>query len=218
MSFWRRLFGGAAPGTADTDDPDMKVIVGLGNPGREYVRTRHNVGWWVLDHLADVWRFDPWRKDGLSMTAAGSLGSTRVRLVKPQTFMNLSGQALRPFTRRENFSLGEDLLIVVDEVAIPAGTWRLREKGSPGGHNGLKDIERAVGSPGYARLRVGVGPDAGRKIGDLSDYVLGEFGKTETAVVKELFPALTDLMEAWVRGGVKAAMDVQARSKGTRAE
>ena len=196
----------------------MKVIVGLGNPGREYARTRHNVGWWVLDHLADVWRFDPWRKDGLSMTAAGSLGSTRVRLVKPQTFMNLSGQALRPFTRRENFSPGQDLLIVVDEVAIPSGTWRLREKGSPGGHNGLKDIERAVGTPEYSRLRVGVGPEAGRRTGDLSDYVLGEFGKMEAGIVREVFPALAEVAEAWVRDGVKAAMNVQARSKGTRTE
>lgn len=191
----------------------MKVIVGLGNPGRKYARTRHNVGWWVLDHLADAWRCDPWRKDGLSLTAAASLGSTRVRLVKPQTFMNLSGQALRPFTRRENFSVKDDLLVVVDEVAIPSGTWRFREKGSPGGHNGLKDIERAVGGPEYARLRVGVGPEPGRRINDLSDYVLGEFGKAETEVVKELFPALTECVEAWGRGGVKGAMDFQAKSK-----
>lgn len=205
MSFWRRLFG-----QAESDAP-VKVIVGLGNPGREYERTRHNVGWWVVDHLADVWHFDAWRKDGLALTASGTVSGRRVRLVKPQTFMNLSGQALRPFLRRENFQARHDLLVVSDEVALPAGTWRFREKGSAGGHNGLKDIERAVGSPEYARLRIGVGPEPGRRIRDLSDYVLNEFGKAEGETVREQFALVTELAAAWVQDGGKGAMDVQSR-------
>lgn len=206
VSFWRRLFG------EPQSDLPVKVIVGLGNPGREYERTRHNVGWWVVDHLADVWRCEGWRKDGLSMTASGTVGGKRVRLVKPQTFMNLSGQALRPFLRRETFSARDDLLIISDEVALPVGTWRFREKGSPGGHNGLKDIERAVGSPEYARLRIGVGPaHPEQKIRDLSDYVLGAFGKTEADAVRELFPKVEELGKAWIGDGARGAVAVQAR-------
>ena len=82
----------------------MKIVMGLGNPGPEYERTRHNVGWWVVDHLADVWRFEGWKKDRDSRVASGSVSDRRVRLLKPQTYMNLSGAALRPYLRREGFS------------------------------------------------------------------------------------------------------------------
>ena len=100
----------------------MKVILGLGNPGRQYERTRHNVGWWVLDHLADVWHFDGWKTEGQSLVANGLVGVAKVRLVKPQTFMNLSGAVLAPYLRRPFWSPGTDLLVVVDEVALPVGT------------------------------------------------------------------------------------------------
>jgi len=95
----------------------MKVIVGLGNPGKEYERTRHNVGWWVVDHLADVWHFDGWRKDGDARVSNGMLGNAKVRLVKPQTYMNLSGNVLRPYVRRPFWTPAKDLMIAVDEVA-----------------------------------------------------------------------------------------------------
>ena len=99
----------------------MKVIVGLGNPGREYEHTRHNVGWWVVDHLADVWRFDAFRRDGEAHVSTGLVGTTKVRLVKPQTYMNLSGAVLTPYLRRPFWSARLDLLVVVDEVALPLG-------------------------------------------------------------------------------------------------
>ena len=150
----------------------MKVILGLGNPGREYKDTRHNVGWWVLDHLADVWRLDGWRRDGETLTRIGTFGDQQVRLVKPLTYMNLSGYALRPYLRRPTWSAASDLLVVVDEVAIPLGTYRLRARGSAGGHNGLKDVERALGTPVYPRLRVGIKPLDDRRIGDLAGFVL----------------------------------------------
>jgi peptidyl-tRNA hydrolase, PTH1 family len=186
----------------------MKIVMGLGNPGPDYARTRHNVGWWVVDHLADVWRFDPWRKDGEARVASGSVGSTRVRLVKPQTYMNLSGSALRPYLRREGFSAARDLLVIVDEVQLPVGSFRVRARGSHGGHNGLKSIEGAVGSPDYARLRIGVGPeDANRRHGDLADYVLGDFGKRETKAVEGLMPTLAELIETWLREGAEIAMN-----------
>jgi PTH1 family peptidyl-tRNA hydrolase len=184
----------------------MKVIVGLGNPGPDYERTRHNVGWWVVDHLADVWRFEGWKKDGGSRIASGTVHGTRVRLVKPHTFMNLSGSALRPYLRREAWKSANDLLVVVDEVALPTGAFRIRSRGSAGGHNGLKSIEGAVGSQDYARLRVGVGPDnPDNRRGDLADYVLSEFGKRDTKAVGALMPSLTELVECWLAEGADAA-------------
>jgi PTH1 family peptidyl-tRNA hydrolase len=184
----------------------MKVIMGLGNPGPDYERTRHNVGWWVVDHLADVWRFEGWKRDGEARVASGSVGGTRVRLVKPQTYMNLSGAALKSYLRRETFKAANDLLIVVDEVALPTGAFRVRPNGSPGGHNGLKSIEGAVGSPEYARLRIGVGPDdPAKRKGDLADYVLSDFGKRDTKTISELMPSITELVECWLASGAEAA-------------
>src|SRR5205823_12072856 len=126
-------------------DRPLKVIVGLGNPGKEYERTRHNVGWWVVDHLADVWHFDGWRRDGDARVANGRVGQATVRLVKPQTYMNLSGSVLRPYLRRLGWSPHSDLLVVVDEAALPLGSFRFRASGRPAGHNGLKSIEGALG-------------------------------------------------------------------------
>ena len=185
----------------------MKVILGLGNPGKEYERTRHNVGWWVLDHLADVWRLSGWKRDGESHVLSGQVGATRVRLVKPQTYMNLSGAVLKPYLRREHWSAKTDLLVIVDEIAIPRGTYRFRARGSAGGHNGLKSIEGALGNQEYARLRIGIRPHDERRIGDLSDYVLKDFGKGEAAEVRDLFPPLTEAIELWLREGIEPVMN-----------
>jgi peptidyl-tRNA hydrolase, PTH1 family len=186
----------------------MKIVLGLGNPGPEYERTRHNVGWWVVDHLADVWRFEGWKKDGESRVASGTVHGQRVRLVKPQTFMNLSGAVLRPYLRREAWDKSRDLLVVVDEVALPVGSFRIRARGSAGGHNGLKSVEGALKSQEYARLRIGVGPeDPARRRGNLSDYVLGDFGKREAKVVQELMATLTELTESWLKEGAETAMN-----------
>jgi peptidyl-tRNA hydrolase, PTH1 family len=186
----------------------VKIVMGLGNPGPEYERTRHNVGWWVVDHLADVWRFGGWRKDGQARVASGQVGAQRVRLVKPLTYMNLSGVALRPYTRRAGWSYMKDLLVVVDEVALPVGSFRIRAGGSAGGHNGLKSVEEALGSQEYARLRLGVGPeDPARRRGDLADYVLSPFGKGEEKLVRANFDTLTQLVETWLAEGAQVAMN-----------
>jgi len=185
----------------------MKVIVGLGNPGAEYERTRHNVGWWVVDHLADVWHFDGWRRDGEARVANGTVAGTKVRLIKPLTYMNLSGSVLKPYTRRPFWAAATDLMVVVDEAALPLGRFRFRAKGSAGGHNGLKSIEAAVSSQEYARLRIGIAPEDPRRRGTLKDFVLDEFGKTEAAVVRDLFPPLTEALELWVRSGILAVMN-----------
>jgi peptidyl-tRNA hydrolase, PTH1 family len=190
----------------------VKVIVGLGNPGREYEATRHNVGWWVVDHLADVWRFDGFRRDGEALVSTGMVGSQKVRLVKPQTYMNLSGAVLAPYLRRPFWSASRDLLVVVDEFALPVGRYRLRPQGSAGGHNGLKSIEHALRSQEYARLRVGIAPtDERRQVGDLAAFVLSSFGSAERDEVLSLMPRFVDAAELWLRDGIVAAMNTHNR-------
>ncbi|MEO6778462.1 MAG: aminoacyl-tRNA hydrolase [Gemmatimonadaceae bacterium] len=185
----------------------MKLIVGLGNPGREYSLTRHNVGWWVVDHLAELWHLDGWRRDGDAQVASGMLGNVKLRLMKPQTFMNLSGDALRPYLRRPFWAAQTDLLVISDDVALPVGRYRMRAKGSAGGHNGLKSIEHNVKTQDYARLRVGVGPPADRALsGDLVNYVLGACSRTERDEIVDLIPSLASACELWLRGDVEAAM------------
>jgi PTH1 family peptidyl-tRNA hydrolase len=204
---WLKRFLGRPSGQGKSDEP-MKLIVGLGNPGKSYADTRHNAGWWVIDHLAGVWRLEGWRKDQNAQVSDGRVAGHRVRLVKPQTYMNLSGGILRPYLRRESWSAATDLLVIVDEVALPVGRFRLRAKGSAGGHNGLKSIEAAVGKQQYARLRIGVGPGEDReRRGDLADYVLQKAGKAEKQAVEALFPDLVVLTECWLSDGVEAAMN-----------
>jgi PTH1 family peptidyl-tRNA hydrolase len=192
----------------------MKVILGLGNPGKEYEHTRHNVGWWLVDHLADRWGFDAWKKDGQARVAQGTLPGMKepVRLVKPQTYMNLSGGVLVRYARRPFWAPANDLLVLVDEVAIPAGTWRLRAEGGAGGHNGLKSIQQTLGTQQYPRLRIGIGDPERPAGGPLSDYVLGAVGKRDGEAIRGLFPVMTEAVEAWVRTGIKGGLDVQARA------
>lgn len=183
----------------------MKVIVGLGNPGPEYDTTRHNVGWWVVDRLAYDWRIGPFRRDGRAQVAEGEVGGTEVVLVKPTTYMNRSGQALRFVSELEDFEPGRDLLVVVDDAALEVGRVRLRPRGSPGGHNGLKSVSGALRSDEYPRLRVGVGrkPEGV----DLADWVLSPMPEEEEDVVVGLLPELTRAVEAWIAEGTEAAMN-----------
>ncbi|MEP6622621.1 MAG: aminoacyl-tRNA hydrolase [bacterium] len=191
----------------------MKVILCLGNPGKEYENTRHNVGWWLADHLVDRWGFDGWKKDGQAKVAQGQLAGIKeiVRVVKPQTFMNLSGGVLVQYARRPFWSAANDLMVAVDDVAIPSGTWRVRAEGGAGGHNGLKSIQQALGTQQYPRLRLGVGNPERAPGGPLKDYVLGGVGKRDGDAIRGLFPVVTEAVEAWVRTGIKGALDVQSR-------
>ena len=191
----------------------MKVIVGLGNPGKEYEQTRHNVGWWLVDHVADRWGFAGWKKDGQTKVLQGQLAGVKevIRLVKPQTLMNLSGGVLVQYARRPFWSAATDLLVLVDDVAIPAGSWRFRPEGGAGGHNGLKSLDGALGTQKYARIRIGVGDPERVPGGPLSDFVLGAVGKREGEAIRAQFAIETEAVEAWVRSGPKGAMDVQSR-------
>jgi len=188
--------------------PLVKIILGLGNPGREYALTRHNVGWWVVDYLADAWSFDGWKRDADALVASGTLGAVRTRLVKPQTYVNLSGAVLRPYLRRPSWSATTDLLVITDDVALPLGSYRIRRAGSSGGHNGLKSVEGALASREYARLRIGIRPvDEQRHPDALAEFVLGPLGKDERRSILDLMPTLAEAVEMWVRDGVDRAMN-----------
>ncbi|HEX6573435.1 MAG TPA: aminoacyl-tRNA hydrolase [Gemmatimonadaceae bacterium] len=191
----------------------MKVILGLGNPGRQYEATRHNVGWWVLDHLADVWHFEGWKRDGESLVSNGTIAGTRARLIKPLTYMNLSGAVLRNYLRRPFWAPPKDLIVVVDEVQLPVGRYRIRARGSAGGHNGLKSIEMAIGNQEYPRLRVGVGPSEERKnvYHDLADFVLAPFARDERDEIISLLPRISAAIETWAREGTDRAMNAHNR-------
>jgi PTH1 family peptidyl-tRNA hydrolase len=193
----------------------LKVILGLGNPGREYAATRHNVGWWLIDHLADVWHFGGWKKDGVSQVVSGTVDGVKVKLVKPQTYMNLSGAALTSYVRRPFWSAAKDLLVVVDEVQLPVGRTRIRARGSAGGHNGLKSVEQALGSREYARLRIGVGPSEERKgvYPNLADFVLAPFARDERDDILAMMPDLTAAVEMWLAEGAEKAMNFYNRPK-----
>jgi PTH1 family peptidyl-tRNA hydrolase len=134
-----------------------------------------------------------------------------VRLIKPQTYMNLSGAVLVQYVRRPFWSAANDLLVLVDEVAIPVGTWRIRGEGGTAGHNGLKSVQQTVGGQQYARLRIGIGDPDRPPGGPLHDYVLGAVGKREADAIRARFPVMTQAAEAWARDGMKGALDVQSR-------
>ena len=191
----------------------MKLIVGLGNPGRQYERTRHNVGWWVVEHLADVWHLGGWRERGQVREVSGRMGNVQVRLLEPLTYMNLSGNVLRSYLRRPFWTPPKDLLVVVDEVALPVGRYRLRARGSAGGHNGLRSVETAIGNQEYPRLRIGVGPSEERKgiYKDLADFVLAPFARDERNDVIALMPNLENAVEIWMREGIERAMNAHNR-------
>jgi len=182
----------------------VKVVVGLGNPGPEYDGTRHNVGWWMIDRLAYDWRFGAFGREGRALVADGVIAGEDVRLVKPTTYMNRSGQALRFLGMLQVFDVSTDLLVVVDDAALDVGRVRLRPAGSPGGHNGLKSVSGALRSDGYPRLRIGVGrkPEGA----DLAEWVLSPMPTDDEEVVVGLLPELTRAVEAWISEGIEAAM------------
>jgi PTH1 family peptidyl-tRNA hydrolase len=180
----------------------VRIVVGLGNPGRRYARTRHNVGWMVLDRLADR---AGWSGGGKERDAArviwGRHDGLDLELVKPLTFMNESGLAVRKVLARRHAPL-EDLLVVADDFALPFGRLRLREAGSAGGHNGLRSIIGELDSQKFARLRVGIGEPSRAAV----DHVLSTFRSEERADLELVIDAAADAALDWVRvGGSRAA-------------
>lgn len=180
--------------------------MGLGNPGPEYAATRHNAGFRLADHLARRWSLPPFRRGERARETAGTVAGAPVRLLKPLTYMNRSGAALAPLQELPDFDPSRDLLVLVDDVALPLGTFRLRRAGSAGGHNGLKSVEGALQSQDYARLRIGIGPRP-PELDDLSDYVLADFTPEEEEVLGPLLDPMADAVECWIRDGIDVAMN-----------
>lgn len=179
----------------------MKLIVGLGNPGTRYAGTRHNVGFQVVDSLAERWGVSLSVEKFHGLFGDGTLAGERVVLLKPLTFMNRSGKTVLAAGRFYKLEL-PDVLIVVDELALPPGRLRMRADGSAGGHKGLQDIVDRLGTSQWCRLRVGIGEAAG----DAADYVLSPFGPQEADFMRRVVQRASDAVECWVSQGVDLAM------------
>jgi PTH1 family peptidyl-tRNA hydrolase len=183
----------------------VKVICGLGNPGDRYRWTRHNVGFRVVDLLADRWELTGQGRvrDGaalLEVRQPDPIG--RVLLVKPMRYMNRSGAPLRAALRQTDADVADDMLVVADDIDLPLGRVRLRRAGSAGGHNGLRDIIAAFGSEDIARLRIGVG-----RAGEAASHVLATFRPDERDLATEMVAVGADAAELWLREGIDAAMN-----------
>jgi len=182
----------------------LKVICGLGNPGREYEHTRHNVGWWVLESARRAWGFPSFRRKGGVCLSTGAVAGHDVVLLQPLTYMNRSGRVLAPLRDQPEFEIARDLLVVVDDAALDVGRARLRARGSSGGHNGLKSVEEHLQTQEYARLRIGVGsPPPGA---DMVDWVLSGFAAEEDErLVRVLVSELVPGLELWLAEGPAVA-------------
>lgn len=185
----------------------VKLIVGLGNPGAAYQRTRHNAGALAVERLARDNRgvFKPHRSFK-SLLASWPRGTGHVIAVLPQTYMNLSGEAVAALVRKKGVR-PQDLLVVYDDVALPLGEMRLKPSGSSGGHNGLDSCIERLGTKDFARLRLGIAGARGRARDDLSDYVLSKFSKDEASVLKGVLEKACEAMETWVEKGLEPAMN-----------
>lgn len=179
------------------------LIVGLGNIGPEYHETRHNIGFMVVDALAEAGGVS--FSDGrYGFTTTLSIKGRQLLLLKPSTYMNLSGNAVRYWMRKENILL-ENLLIVVDDLSLPFGTLRLKGKGSDGGHNGLKHIASILGTQEYARLRFGIGNDFPR--GGQIDYVLGHFTEEEQTILPSRIETASEIVKSFCLAGINTTMN-----------
>jgi PTH1 family peptidyl-tRNA hydrolase len=188
----------------------LQLVVGLGNPGSAYDATRHNIGFQVIRALASKkgWAFHA--KPSLEAELAqGALDDRKVLLLLPITYMNSSGEAVNKCIQYFKVPL-DQLLVVVDDVYLPFSEMRFREKGSAGGHNGLKSIEAHVNSQHYARLRIGVGEPQRE---DLADYVLGKFTVEEAKQLPEIIDKATEVVEAWLREGMKGAFTILSKNQ-----
>jgi PTH1 family peptidyl-tRNA hydrolase len=184
---------------------DMWLIVGLGNPGEKYARTRHNLGFDGVDALARRHGLEFRGKRANSLIAEGSIGGQRVALAKPQTYMNNSGQAVSALRGWYKIDPARELLVVYDDLDLPFTRLRLRERGSAGTHNGMRSIVAQLGSNEFPRLRVGIDQPPGKM--DVSGYVLGRFSKAEESELPTLLDNVADAIELVVRDGLTAAMN-----------
>ena len=201
--FFDFLFGKKKQFLEATDPMKKYLIIGLGNIGDEYVDTRHNIGFQVLNKLAEKQNFS------FETRTLGDLGSYKVKgrnvlCLKPSTYMNLSGKSVKYWMEKENIPF-ENILVVTDDINLPFGTLRLKTKGSDGGHNGLKDIQNSLQTVNYNRLRIGVGSEFSK--GSQVDYVLRKWNEEEKSTLPERLERANELINSFVLAGVRITMN-----------
>lgn len=182
----------------------MYLIAGLGNPTKEYDKTRHNVGFSVIDVLADRYRIDISEKKHKALCGRGVIEEQKVLLLKPQTFMNLSGESIRAAADYYKIE-PEEMIVIYDDISLDPGQLRIRLKGSAGGHNGIKNIIANLGTQDFPRIKVGVGAKPPRM--DLADYVLSRFGAGEQKLMEEAFGEAAEAAVMMMTDGAERAMN-----------
>ena len=184
----------------------MFIIAGLGNPTLQYRGTRHNVGFDVIDTLADKYNIAVETRKSRALIGKGIIAGQKVLLVKPQTYMNLSGESIGELVSYYKVDEEQELLVIYDDVSLDVGQLRIRRKGSAGGHNGIKDIIRHLGTDVFLRIKIGVGEKP--KGYDLADYVLGHFSREEREMMEEGYQKAAEAVEMILAGGLDEAMNV----------
>lgn len=183
----------------------MKLIVGLGNPGIEYQFTPHNLGFLTIDRIAGDHGVEVRNRQSRALTARTEIAGQPVILAKPETYMNLSGLSVRELVAEHQVEVKTDLIVIYDELDLPFGAIRIRQRGSSAGHNGMESILGALGTDEFLRIRLGIAPD--RKVGDGAKYVLTPFRKAQDKVVDELLDAVAQAVEVILKDGPAAAMN-----------
>lgn len=189
----------------DWKDSKMYIIVGLGNPGRQYKGTRHNIGFQVIDEIASKHHIDVTEKKHKALVGKGMIQGEKVILVKPQTFMNLSGESVRSVIDYYKIDEMTELILILDDVSLPPGQLRIRKKGSAGGHNGLKNIILHLNHDVFMRIRIGIGEKPSGY--DLADFVLGHFAKEEEELVMQSIKDASEAVEVLLTDGPDKAMN-----------
>ena len=183
----------------------MFVIVGLGNPGKKYENTRHNVGFMAIDALAEKYGISISEKKHKALCGSGVIEGMKVLLVKPQTYMNLSGESVAEVLNFYKLDPEEEMLVIYDDISLAPGNIRIRKKGSAGGHNGIKSLIAHAGTQGFMRIKIGVGEKPSGW--DLADYVLGHFSEEDTVKLKEIMPDVIQAAVLMTQGDVQKAMN-----------
>lgn len=191
--------------SSEEDNDIMYVIAGLGNPDKKYEKTRHNVGFDVIDTIAKKYNVELTERKHKALCGSGYIAGQKVLLIKPQTYMNLSGESIRAVLNFYKLDADSDLLVIYDDISLAPGRIRVRAKGSAGGHNGIKNIIAMTGTQEFARIRIGVGEKP--QGWDLADYVLGRFSKEERALVEDAFADAVEAAEMILMDDLPGAMN-----------
>lgn len=195
----------------DKEVENMIIIAGLGNPTKEYEGTRHNVGFQVIDKIAEKYNIAVDAKKGRAYVGKGIIEGQKVLLIKPQTYMNLSGESIRELVDYFKVDPKEELLVIYDDISLNPGQIRIRKKGSAGGHNGIKNIIANLGSSVFPRIKVGVGEKP--KGYDLADYVLGKFSKEDRVLMEEGYDLACEASALIMQGAIDQAMNEYNQKK-----